>query len=75
MGGGMQNAWERRVMHVNLLQENLKERNYLEDLGITSKLRGAEPFLRSRKLCSYPRTSQHFMELGKFITVFTRALH
>jgi hypothetical protein len=24
--------------------------------------RGAEPFLRSRQLCSYSRTSQHFME-------------
>jgi hypothetical protein len=24
---------------------------------------GAEPFLRSRQLCSYSRTSQHFMEL------------
>jgi hypothetical protein len=23
---------------------------------------GAEPFLRSRQLCSYSRTSQHFME-------------
>jgi hypothetical protein len=23
---------------------------------------GAEPFLRSRKLCSHSRTSQHFME-------------
>jgi hypothetical protein len=22
----------------------------------------AEPFLRSRQLCSHPRTSQHFME-------------
>jgi hypothetical protein len=30
----MQNAWERREMHNNLLQENLKERTYLEDLGI-----------------------------------------
>jgi hypothetical protein len=24
---------------------------------------GAEPFLRSRQMCSYSRTSQHFMEL------------
>jgi hypothetical protein len=26
-----------------------------------SFIHGAEPFLRSRQLCSYPRTSQHFM--------------
>jgi hypothetical protein len=25
---------------------------------------GAEPFSRSRQLCSYSRTSQHFMEPG-----------
>jgi hypothetical protein len=31
---------------------------------------GAEPFLRSCQLCSYSRTSQHFME-----PMFTRALH
>jgi hypothetical protein len=28
----------------------------------TTFIRGAEPFLRSRQLRSYPRTSQHFME-------------
>jgi hypothetical protein len=27
-----------------------------------SRTHGAEPFLRSRQLCSYSRTSQHFME-------------
>jgi hypothetical protein len=27
------------------------------------QLHGAEPFLRSRKFCSYSRTSQHFIEL------------
>jgi hypothetical protein len=27
-----------------------------------SFIHGAEPFLRSRKLCSHSRTSQHFME-------------
>jgi hypothetical protein len=36
---------------------------------------GAETFLRSCQLCSYSRTSQHFMEPRRFITVFTRALH
>jgi hypothetical protein len=30
--------------------------------GIRSLTHGAEPFLRSRQLCSYSRTSQHFME-------------
>jgi hypothetical protein len=29
-----------------------------------SLTRGAEPFLRSRQLCSYSRTYQHFMELA-----------
>jgi hypothetical protein len=29
---------------------------------ITGWLHGAEPFLRSRRLCRYSRTSQHFME-------------
>jgi hypothetical protein len=28
----------------------------------TDRFHGAEPFLRSRQLCSYSRTSQHFME-------------
>jgi hypothetical protein len=32
---------------------------------------GAEPFLRSRQLCSYSRTSQHFYGTQRFIT----ALH
>jgi hypothetical protein len=27
-----------------------------------SPTHGAEPFLRSRQLCSYSRTSQHFIE-------------
>jgi hypothetical protein len=30
--------------------------------GHTNQLRGAEPFLRSRQLCSYSGLSQHFME-------------
>jgi hypothetical protein len=30
--------------------------------GPSSLTRGAETFLRSRQLCSYSRTSQHFME-------------
>jgi hypothetical protein len=34
---------------------------------------GTEPFLRSRQLCSYWRTSLH--GTWKFITMFTRALH
>jgi hypothetical protein len=29
--------------------------------SVTNKLHRAEPFLRSRQLCSYSRTSQHFM--------------
>jgi hypothetical protein len=29
---------------------------------VHSLILGAEPFLRSRQLCSYSRTSQHFME-------------
>jgi hypothetical protein len=33
-------------------------------LGHYSLTHGAERFLRSRQLCSYSRTSQHFMELG-----------
>jgi hypothetical protein len=33
--------------------------NYLLTHSLTH---GAEPFLRSRQLCSYSRTSQHFME-------------
>jgi hypothetical protein len=36
---------------------------------------GAEPFLRSRQLCSYSRTSQQFYGTRRFITVFTRVLH
>jgi hypothetical protein len=34
----------------------------------------AEPFFRSRQSCSYTRTSLHFKEPRRFITVFTRAL-
>jgi hypothetical protein len=37
-----------------------KDDSYLET--VISLTRGAEPFLRSRQLCSYSRTSQHFME-------------
>jgi hypothetical protein len=33
-----------------------------QSVGIHSVIHGAEPFLRSRQLCSYPRTSYHFME-------------
>jgi hypothetical protein len=29
---------------------------------LPSLIHGAEPFLRSRQLCSYSRSSQHFME-------------
>jgi hypothetical protein len=36
---------------------------------------GAEPFLSSRQLYSYSRTSQHFYGTRRLITVFTRALH
>jgi hypothetical protein len=32
--------------------------------SVHSLTHGAEPFLRSRQLCSYSRTSQHFMEPG-----------
>jgi hypothetical protein len=38
---------------------SVKERNY----GMSCH-HGAEPFLRSCQLCSYSRTSQHFMEPG-----------
>jgi hypothetical protein len=36
---------------------------------------GAEPFLRSRQLCSHSRTTQHIYETRRFITVFTRAFY
>jgi hypothetical protein len=35
----------------------------------------AEPFSRSRQLCSHSRTSQHFKEPEGSIRCFTRALH
>jgi hypothetical protein len=35
---------------------------HLKHLSHSSFTHGAEPFLRSHQLCSYSRTSQHFME-------------
>jgi hypothetical protein len=48
------------VSVTNNVGSGLDERVYL--LLIHSLTRGAEPFLRSHQLCSYSRTSQHFME-------------
>jgi hypothetical protein len=40
-----------------------KVSGYCLDNSLTHSLTyGAEPFLRSRQLCSYSRTSQHFMK-------------
>jgi hypothetical protein len=35
----------------------------------------AEPLLRSHQMCSYSGNFKHFMELKRFITVFTGVLH
>jgi hypothetical protein len=46
-------------------QPSLGHQNELHTYLLTY---GAEPFLRSRQLCSHSRTSQHFMEHGKNLT-------
>jgi hypothetical protein len=42
--------------------ETIKTLHLEETLTFTTITHGAEPFLRSRQLCSHSRTSQHFME-------------
>jgi hypothetical protein len=37
-------------------------RDAVDSMSTVTLTHGAEPFLRSRQLCSYSRTSQHFME-------------
>jgi hypothetical protein len=61
-------------LHVTMSKDNTTYRNrtYLLTYLLTN---GAEPFLRSCQLCSHSRSSQHFMEPQRFITVFTRARH
>jgi hypothetical protein len=62
--------WGRGVTlttHLHLLPRSRMMVLYLHPqhvlLAWCSLTHGAEPFLRSRQLCSYSRTSQHFMEL------------
>jgi hypothetical protein len=46
-------------LHVTIKTGIINEKPHLWRLSLT---RGAEPFFRSRQLCSYLWTSQHFME-------------
>jgi hypothetical protein len=51
---------------VYMMPEKIVERYSFRDPSLVNTCLltyGAEPFLRSRQLCSYSRSSQHFMEL------------
>jgi hypothetical protein len=58
--------------------ENIYGSLHRKGINITSKkmnsfytnylFHGAEPFLKSRQLCSYSRTSQHFMDCEGLLT-------
>jgi hypothetical protein len=54
-------------VYENILTHRLskKAKFHTSNSGRYSLIHGAEPFLRSRQLCSYSRTSQHFMELER----------
>jgi hypothetical protein len=52
-----------RLSRLSFLMIFLRPSRRCRNLSLTHSLaHGAEPFMRSRQLCSHTRTSQHFME-------------
>jgi hypothetical protein len=71
---------EKQQLHSKLWLGDLVGSDNNGDLGIivkiiTNILHGVEPFQKRHQSLSYSRISQYFMELQRFITVFTRALY
>jgi hypothetical protein len=56
---------------MNLLTDRHKYRQHGDVILTYLFTYGAEPFLRSCQLCSYSRTSQHFMEPEGSMRIYT----